>query len=345
MSGQVKHFSLHRIDSTELRVIADAEAGVLPVIGVEEEVIRQYIERGAWIHQYVTLFILQDMGSLTRQLQSVTELPPGGREALEQRPVVNVYDLADLSGCQIFVNWQAMNREGYWEEPSIVRALLAHEHAHPFAECAATAGSRRLRIEIVDDNLPEALEGIPGAEDRAGEIRRILGSMGHKLCADAPREVLTNEFAIRSGFADAMMYLDSRNVANAATALAGREQLRAGLQDESDRGRMTRAAAAAILIVGDLHGYLDQAIETASFYRAGEDTRARELENRLRTQVFAHLRPGVADAFTALRDRYVELERDVSPAELVTWAEGVAGVLADGLATEGLSVAFRVYTA
>ena len=345
MSGEVKHFGLHRIDSTELRVIADAEAGVLPVIGVEEEVIRRYIEQGAWIHQYVTLFILQDMGPLTRQLQSVTELPPGGAEALGQRPVVNVYDLADPSGCQIFINWEAMVREGYWNEPSIVRALLAHEHAHPFAECAATAASRRLFIEIAADNLSEALERVPGAEDRAGELRRILGSMAHKLCADAPREAITNEFAIRAGFADAMMYLDSRNVANAAAALAGREQLRAGLQDESDRGRMTRAAAAAILVVGDLHSYLDLAIETASFYRAGEDTCARELENTLRTQVFAHLRPGVADAFTALRDRYVELERDVSPAELVTWAEGVAGVLADALATEGVSAAFRVYTA
>ena len=241
MSSEVKHFSLHRIDSTELRVIADAEVGVLPVIGVEEEVIRKYIEQGAWIHQYVTLFILQDMGPLTRQLQSVSELPPGGAEALGRRPVVNVYDLADPSGCQIFINWEAMVREGYWDEPSIVRALLAHEHAHPFAECAATAAARRLRVEIAADNLSEVLEGVPGADDRAGELRRIPESMGHKLCADAPREVLTNEFAIRAGFADAMMYLDSRNVANAAAALAGREQLRAGLQEESDRGRMTRA--------------------------------------------------------------------------------------------------------
>jgi len=345
MSGLVKHFSLHRIDSTELRIIADVEAGVVPVIGIEEEVIRRYIEQGAWTHQYVTLFILQNMRPLTRQLQSVAELPPGGQEALEQRPVVNVYDLADLSGCQIFVNWEAMVREGYWDEPSIVRALLAHEHAHPFAECAATAASRRLLIEITDDNLSEVLERTPGADDRAGELRRILGSMAHRLCADAPREVLTNEFAIRAGFTDAMMYLDSRNVANAAAALAGREQLRAGLREESDRGRMTRAAAAAILMVGDLHGYLDQAIETASFHRAGEDTCARELENRLRTQVFAHLRPAVADTFAALRDRYVELERDVSDAELVTWAEGVAGVLTDGLATEGVSVTYRVYEA
>jgi len=345
MSGEVKHFGLHRIDSTELRVIADAEAGVLPVIGVEEEVIRQYIEQGAWIHQYVTLFILQDMGPLTRQLQSVTELPPGGAEALGQRPVVNVYDLADLSGCQIFINWEAMVREGYWNEPSIVRALLAHEHAHPFAECGATAASRGLLIEIAADNLSEVLEGIPGAENRAGELRRILGSMAHKLSADAPREALTNEFAIRAGFADAMVYLDSRNVANAATALAGREQLRAGLQEESDRGRMTRAAAAAILVVGDMHGYLDLAIETASFYRAGEDTCARELESKLRTEVFAHLQPAVADTFAALRDQYVDLAANAQPSALVKWAEGVARVLTDGLAAEGVRVTYRVYEA
>ena len=42
MARTVKHFSLHRIAGTELRVVADVEDGVLPVIQVEEVVIRGY---------------------------------------------------------------------------------------------------------------------------------------------------------------------------------------------------------------------------------------------------------------------------------------------------------------
>jgi hypothetical protein len=64
MTRAVRHFSLHRITGTgldfnnigiehrgtELRVVADIEAGVLPVIQAEEVVIREYVRQPRWPH-------------------------------------------------------------------------------------------------------------------------------------------------------------------------------------------------------------------------------------------------------------------------------------------------------
>ena len=153
----VKHFSLHRIVETELRVVSDVEAGVLPVIQVEEAVIRDYARREVWPHRWVTLFVLQDLQPLVRQLTPSpalplpgggNSLPPGGAAALEHRPVVNVYDLADPAGCYIFVNRKAMMKEGYWDDALAIQGLLAHEHAHPLAENEATRSSRCLHMEL-----------------------------------------------------------------------------------------------------------------------------------------------------------------------------------------------------
>ena len=92
MPRTVKHFSLHRIAGTELRVISDIEGGAPPVIEAEEAVIRGYIQQGSWPHREATLFILEDLEPLVRQLQAGADLPPGGAAALEYRPVVNAYD-------------------------------------------------------------------------------------------------------------------------------------------------------------------------------------------------------------------------------------------------------------
>ena len=338
MTQAVKHFSLHRINGTELQVIADVESGVLSVINVEEEVIRGYIDEGIWPHDQVMLFILQDMQPLVRQLQSIAELPPGGEQVLQQRPIVNLYDLADRAGCQVFVNCEAMAREGYWQDATMTRALLAHEHAHPLAECDTTAASRGLRLEL----LAESLQDVLGAESRYVEVCRVLGSLGHKLCLDAPREVLTNDLTIRSGFADALLSLDRHNVANAKSSLVGREQVADGVRRGVDTGELSRQAADALLMVGDMQGYLDLAMETAPFYRAGRESPARDLEKTLEEDVFSRLRPGIGVAYAGLRDQYIALQADLSVAALTKWCEGVLGILANALADEGLKVEYRV---
>ncbi len=73
----VKHFSLHRIAQTELRVVSDVEAGVIPLIRVEEQVLTRYVANPQWQHKVVTLFVLRDLEPLISQLDQKAALPPG----------------------------------------------------------------------------------------------------------------------------------------------------------------------------------------------------------------------------------------------------------------------------
>jgi len=354
MARTVKHFSLHRIGGTELRVVADVEVGVLPVVQVEEAVIRGYAQQRLWPHRWVTLFVLQDLQPLVRQLTPTpplplpgggsegegSALPPGGAAALDQRPVVNVYDLADPSGCHVFVNQQAMVKEGYWDDPLAIRGLLAHEHAHPLAENETTQASRRLQVELSMEPPPS--DTGPGAHDRRwtaerqDKIHRLLTLLADKLCLYAPREVFANEVTIRSGFGEALFHLDRRTVDNARRSVAGREELRRQLQQEVIQGNLTPAAADVLLLIGDLKGYLDLALETAPFYRTGGESEAQELEKVLETAVFPHLEPQVARAYTAMREQYIALCAGLTLPELTAWGEGVLNVLVEALAEKGL---------
>ena len=336
MPRTIKHFSLDRIDGTELRVAADTDGGVLRLIEVEEEVIRAYIRHGTWAHEWVTLFILQDFAPLVGQLEQAGDLPPGGQEAIEQRPVVNIYDLADLSGCRVFMNRRQMEAADYWDDLQAVRALLAHEHAHPLAECPTTRASRRLKLELSEGNLRSFLG------DRTDEIMRVLSSVARKLCLDSPREVLANDLAIQSGFGDALLHLDKRNVANAAAGMIWRKQVERALQAEVAETRLTPAAANLLMIVGDVQGYLELAIETAPFYRAGRAEGGHELEFVLQEEVLPKLRPGVGAAYIALRERYEALETEMSASALVEWGDGVCGAIGGLLTSEGAQIEHRL---
>lgn len=345
MARTVKHFSLHRIAGTELRVVADVEAGVHPLVQVEEGVIRGYAERGDWPHQWVTLFILQDLQPLVRQLTSTpslplpgggsegggADLPPGGGLALDHRPVVNVYDLADLAGCHVFVNQQAMVKEGYWDDTLATRGLLAHEHAHPLAENETTRASRRLHVELSLESAPPEFE-----------IRGLLTVLAEKLCTYAPRELFANQMTITSGFGEALLHLDQLNVVNAGRSVAGREGLRRQLQQQVTQGTLTPAGADVLLLIGDLRGYMDLALEIAPFYWTGRVSDARALEVILETEVFPQLERQVARAYTALREQYVALRDDLTPSEMVAWGEGILNILAEVLAEKGLTLQYHL---
>ena len=341
MARAVKHFSLHRIVGTELRVISDVDNGVLPVIHIEEEVIRGYAETGPWPHKWVMLFILQDLRPLLRQLHPTADLPPGGAEALDQRPVVNVYDLADQSGCRVFVNWQAMVKEGYWDDPMAVRGLLAHEHAHPLAENRTTRESRRLALDLSVER-PQPEEKWDG--DMQTQVFDLLNPLARKLCLDAPREVFANEIAIRRGFGDGLLHLNRSNVANIRAGLAGREDVQRRFSREAAQGGLTNEAAILLMLIGDLRGHLEMAIETAPFYRAGREAEARELEGVLESEVFPHLEPETPRAYAALREQYIALRADFTQAKMVKWGEGIMSILAQALVEKGprLSWVLRV---
>lgn len=102
----------------------------------------------------VTLFALADLQPLLRQLDALGRRPADARLQRREgeplsRPVVNVYDLASPAVCNVFVNRKAMAAAArYWEDALSITGLLAHEHAHPLAECSHTAALRRLRIDV-----------------------------------------------------------------------------------------------------------------------------------------------------------------------------------------------------
>ena len=346
MSRTVKHFSLHRLEGlyppggTELRVVSDLEAEVSPVIAVEEGVLRGYMARAPWPHRSVTLFLLQDLAPLVGQVDTRAGLPPGGAAGLDQRPVVNAYDLADLSSCHVFVNWRVMRAEGYTEDPLLLEGLLAHEHAHPLAEYPTAAASRRLRTELSVRDWP-ALPAEAG--DQQARLQGLLSVLADTLCLAAPREVFASELAIRRGFGAALFHLDRRNLANAQEGLEGRAQLRAQLWHAVAQGRLSAEGAEILLLIGDLQGYLDLSLEIAAFYRAECVEEAQDLERVLETKIFPRLQPGVPEVYTALRAHYVALEPGLAPAELLGWSQEVLATLAASLAPSGLTVNYALH--
>jgi hypothetical protein len=340
MTRLVKHFDLHQVSDTELRVVSDVEDGVLDVIQAEDAVVRSYMALGLWRHSWVDLFILQDLQTLAGQLGEAGGLPPGGSQALDMRPVVNAYDLADISGCHVFVNQKVMVKEGYWGDLAAMRALLAHEHSHPLSENETTRASRALRLRMAQP-VATAAESTTSASGRqgsaiAGRLGALVALLAEKLCCYAPREIFANDLTIAGGFADDLHYLDRNVMAAAAKGVLARVDLVNHLKGEVDRGALPADVAAQLLLVGDLKGYVDLALETAPFYRMGRADEASQLEAVLFEGIFPRLEPQIEQVYRELRDLYVELTPDLSVLALASWGRRVLELLAGALRERGM---------
>jgi len=338
MVRPVRHLSLHRIDGTELRIVSDVETGVFAFVEAEEAVIRAYRATGSWPHKWVTLLILQDLEPLIRQLQDVSDLPPGGTEALRHRPVANVYDLAQSTSCHIFINCEAMAKEGYEGDAAAVRGLLAHEHAHPLTAEGTAHASRQLRLVWSVGGDADAPGSAQPARPHRESLQSLTRVLAEKLCLYAARELLANELTIQRGFEQDLFHLDQRTVTNACQGVAGRDKLRQALSRRAARGSLPSEDVPLLLFIGDLKGYLDLALEIAPFYATGRPAEARALEAELEENVFPRLEPEVLLLYRKLRDQYVALRPDLTVAQLKRWSGKVAGLLADALAEKGLAV-------
>ncbi len=329
----IRHFALHRIGDVELRVISDIEAGVIGISEVEEAVLQRYVAVTGWPHRVVSLFVLSDLSPLQRQLVATAKLPPGGVEGLGLRPIVNLYDLADLAACNIFVNQTAMVKEGYWGDRLAETALLAHEHAHPLAENGTTQATRQITVTV----QPVSRRPLDSANEAAWQekLRRLLQLQVDKLCLYAPREVFTNDIVLREGFGDALYHLDLQNVHHAAHGVQARPTLVASLAAEA---ALTDAGRAVFLAVADLKAHLDLALEIASFHRRGRAAQARRLEQVLEATVFPALVPETAPAYRALVERYKALTPDMPPEVLAGFAGQVVAILAEALTPYGVDL-------
>jgi hypothetical protein len=315
------------IAGTELRLMAEIESAVRPTAEAEVAVIERYAQHSEWPHRTVSLFVLEDLSTLERQLRIMPDVSPASLAALGNRPLVNLYDLADLSSCRIFMNRQALVAQEYWDDDVALRGLLAHEHAHPPSENLTTRSSRRLRVVL------------PPAVGRVFErAQPLLVALFETLCVLAPRELYTNEFAIARGFAAEMLHVNRHNLRNAQQSIAGRTNLRQMLSQEIAKATLTDQEVSQLLLIGDMIGYLDLALEIAPFYRAGKPESARELENILETNVFPSLQPVVAHVYQALCGLYRALEAHMQPAALAGWGRRVLAALTGALADEGLQV-------
>lgn len=346
MTNAIKHFSLHRIAGTDLQVVSDVEGGVISLIQVEEEVIQGYVRRGTWPHTGVTLFILQDLAALSRQLENKEGVWREALASLTDRPVVNIYDLCDLSECHIFVNQQAMLQGSYWGDQQAVRGLLAHEHAHPLSECQTVRFSRSLRCAHT-----WTFEFGTGEQNPAGgydggtlssRIDQLLHQLVGKLCLSAAREILANEMVIRSGFDEALLYLDHQGLRQAIFGVAQRNDLADDLERRVSEGALSRPTVALLLLLGDMSFYLEQALEISAFYRAGHATEAEELEKGLKENVFIHLDPESQLAYDALNYQYLALCEDMTVEALVGWGCRILAIIAGALASKGLILRYQL---
>ena len=280
----------------------------------------------------VTLFILEDLQPLLKHLSRAEALPPGGLAGLEHRPIVNVYDLKDSRACHIFVNKKTMAKESYWRDYEALKGLLAHEHAHPLAECQATRSSRRLRLDL-STSIEVPSEEATGWQDKTNGLLRVLAE---KLCLYAPREIFANGIAIQNDFTAALFHLDQKEMLKAKEGVRSRGLLKQKLQEE------VPSAASLLLTIADMKGYLDLALETASFYRQGKRAEAQELEEMLFTTVMPHLEPGVAEAYEGLKGGYLRFSTEASPQELVQLQSSLLDILAEPLREKGLELEYKL---
>lgn len=354
MTRLLEHVSLHRVAGTELRVVSDMDSSLGPFIEVETDVIEKYAASPRWQQQTVTLFVLKDLEPLMRQLSQeasdrrsadLSALPPGGLAGLEQRPIVNVYDLKNPGSCHVFVNQKAMEKEGYWGDREAEKGLLAHEHAHPLSECETTRSARRLKMDLSTDSLRPLFAAGAQEKEWPTKVDRLLEVMVDKLCLYAPREIFANDLTIESGFSASLLHLDRKNLRNAGEGVRSRGALQQMLQQEVENESLTPAGADLLLTIADMKGYLDLALETAPFYRQSKVAEAQELEETLFADVLPYLEPLVAKAYPKLRDAYVGLPEDASPETLLPWEESLICILAEVLNEKGLRLECRLSVA
>jgi len=342
----IKHIGLHRLNGVELRTISDLEEGVLPIIEAERTVIVRLAQESRWQQRMVTLFVLSDLTPLTRQLQALgrdtVDAQPGTRGELSKRPVVNVYDLASPAACHVFVNRTAMIEAGYWDDPTAIQGLLAHEHAHPLAECPATGAVRRLQIDLTLQAATPWAQDAQQAQEWTAKAQNQLTALAHSLVLLGPREVLANQMVLEVGFAPALWHLNRQTIRTLAESVGRRPLLQALLSDAVAAGRLNQTGADALLLIGDLQGCLLLSTDIAAFQRQGCDAEADELLAHLHAEVFPHLDPLVERLFQQFCETYVQLSPSAVIHEIRRFAQGQLDLLATTLAKRFLHLTSHV---
>lgn len=331
MANAIEHFSRTRVDDTTLQVMADSQQGLARLIEEEQSVIRHYVRLGNWPHKRVNMFVIENLKPLVAQIKRTTAVSSIVAEDVDRRPMVNVYDAADLSECAVFVNRGMLEQDGTWGDDLALRALLAHEHGHPLSENETVHAARELAVEISEDG-----------EASKASVGDILHLLANQICLHAPQEVFANEIAIRAGFGSELFHLNRDTVAKSRLGVSKRPILVQSLDKRVADGELSADHAAALLLVVDLQAHLGFAFETAAFLRAGHSREAKALEESLSEGVWAHLDPEAKRLYETLREHYRRLKVNLTPEQTKAWAGEALAFLADVLRQKDLPVRFKV---
>lgn len=337
MAGAAAHISRHPLDSGgELIAIADKEGGVDRLVAAEQCVARGFAAHCGWPHRRVNLFVFETLQPLIDQLQRASRTLGEGKGAaaasvhsLDHKPMVHVYDLANLSECSVFINRALMIRLGMWDDPPIIKGLLAHEHAHPLAENATTRAARGLKVTF--EETPSEESTAHGGEP----VVQALEHLSHELCLHAPHEVFANELAVRAGFGGALLALNRASLSEGRAGLAARAALAAHMQGEVEHGRLSEGGAALLLLLASLEAHVRVALETAAFARAGHLDDARALETLLWQEALSHVEPEVGSIYRQLYISYLALKSDMSDSSIRDWAAETFAPIQKAIARHG----------
>lgn len=322
-------FGEFSVGTTLVRVVTDCSVDISAIVRGEERVIRGLMDKGLWRHTAVTLFVLENMTPLVSQLRQLRRVPDDATIQLPQRPMVNLYDPRHPQECFVFVNRQMMASEGYWSDALAAEGLLAHEHAHPLSEAAATAAARSLKVVATG---PASFT--PLAEQLADTLSR-----------GAVTEILANEFCIANGFAEALKHVDRITLLRARDNLAQRSELRRRLAAAVVAGSLSRDDEAVLLTLADAQMGLPFALELVPFFRTSAAALGTELEGFLVHEILSRMKPAVEVLYHQLHTRYLELRSEWSADRLIPWCEDILSRIAALLAIEGTPVTLRIAAA
>ncbi len=323
MAGAVALTSRHPLaEGGELLVVVDDDSGVERLITAEQRVARVYAAHGMWPHRRVNLFVFETLQPLIDQLRRASKtlgeseaIAAAAASGLDRKPMVQIYNLADLAQCSIFVNRSLMQRLGMWDQDQILEGLLAHEHAHPLSDNGTTRVARMLHAA-----LAEAQSANGAASPSGGAIQQALASLAHELCVHAPHEVFANEFAVRAGFSDALFALNRMSLTDGRAGLAARAALADRLHIEVAAGRQTEDGAALLLLLASIEAHARVALETSAFARAGNLDDARALEDLLWQEALSKVESEAGTIYRQLYGSYLALKPDMDEAALLAWA-------------------------
>jgi hypothetical protein len=348
MARAVPQVLQHRSTSTKLQVVCDSAAGLEAFASIEKKVIAGFERKGGWPHKQVHLFVFETLQPLVEQIKQATAAAANSRtkpgalaktraeasrhiEELDRKPMVQVYNLANLAECSIFVNRRRMIALGLWDDELALEGLLAHEHAHPLAENETTRAARKLRLSVQAESLPE------GLESQEKQLCHSVGTIIEELCLHAPHEVAANELAIHAGFGEALFHLNCLGLTNGRAGLAEYTSLKTKLAAEVKARRLSTKGMALILSMASIEAHVRMALESAAFFRAGDDGRAAALDSLIEEEVFKHVEPEAGILYRFFCDRYAALKPDLDDSGVRIWMRESCTPLIEALRKRGAS--------